>query len=839
MASQALTLPEQTGQAGQPTQQEPLEPNPSPRTPMLESPEDRLAKFGIGTEGKINVEEKLIQVFRLHIEDWAIPYRVALREALRGIEYDKGNQYIAWDPFMMGFFNPFSGGMAGNPEGTQQGSDDLNVYQNQCNVIQWLRRAWVSTLGADIPDLEWWPENSDSDQDNRASEVRGRVYRKISNDNKKKDVLEQCLEHLFLTGSYFRNIYWSMDKVLTGTHYEPEIGWADKVIAPDRYSCPSCGTDNPANIQNMAQGGTQCMGCGRPLTSAHFFPSSKVKMPTIVGQKEVPNGQVRWNIFNLLNVRVMPTASTQNGGVLANTPLLDLQQDITAGALRMMYPGAWKQVRPNSIDNSFPDAELARIARIRVASPAYMYGIHNTKNIPTLHKVWFQPDAICALDDQNEADEIVDLITNGGKEEGCCAAILNDKIIDIRFGSMRKEWTWCGSSKGKGAYPPAPVRTALDFQDRINDRTNSVDEFHDRAGNPPILYNKTVFGDQLNGKFLPAGSLLGVAVNLDVGRKLDDTFWQPKFSMDNGIYQWIDKLIQLVQLLVGITPQTYGGSDPNIKTKGGQEQALQVAMGILWLYWSLVREEWTSSGELSVDLFAKNATTDQYNVIKQEDSPDFENEPIRLADISGHAHAYPEANQDYPIGYDKQREIFKELFMMANGKEPNPLVMEVLDTFEARRLAMRYLGPPDMELPETPFRYKVLTDISNIVNAEQPMITLAGPPDPMTGAPGAMQVPVCQPDKDFDDLDVSIDTVVRYAIKNYKELAGRPALDALRAYLKLAMQYRMQKQVENQGGPSLLTAGVPGWGGVLGGAGKPPAPTPGTGPAPQPSATVQ
>jgi hypothetical protein len=99
MAAPALPFQsqEQDTQLGQ---QEQLRPEPTPRTPLVEKPEDRLAKFGIGIQSgsdKLNVEEKLIRVWQMHIEDWAIPYRVALREALRGIEYDKGNQFIAWD----------------------------------------------------------------------------------------------------------------------------------------------------------------------------------------------------------------------------------------------------------------------------------------------------------------------------------------------------------------------------------------------------------------------------------------------------------------------------------------------------------------------------------------------------------------------------------------------------------------------------------------------------------------------------------------------------------------------------------------------------------------------
>src|SRR5581483_331795 len=259
------------------------------------------------------------------------------------IEYDKGNQYIAWDPFTCAFYNPFAQtGMPGQPEGTEQsGQNEANLYQCATNVINWLRRVWTSTLGASVPDVEWWPGDSKSDLDNRAAVARGRAYRKIASENHDKDQLEQALDYLFLTGSYFRHTRYSMDQNITGTHREPIMGWGKKTVAPDRYSCPDCGTDNPANLQNMAQGGTQCMTCGKPLGSANFFPATELDMPIITDWREVPNGQVRWDFYNGLNVEVMPQANTNGGGVIANSPLLDLSVDITKGAFRRMYPGAW------------------------------------------------------------------------------------------------------------------------------------------------------------------------------------------------------------------------------------------------------------------------------------------------------------------------------------------------------------------------------------------------------------------------------------------------------------------------------------------------------------------
>jgi DNA-directed RNA polymerase subunit RPC12/RpoP len=63
-----------------------------------------------------------------------------------------------------------------------------------------------------------------------------------------------------------------MEGATTRFKYEPKIGLQPKTISPDRYECPNCGTDNPANSMTAAQRGTTCMNCGARLTSAHAWP---------------------------------------------------------------------------------------------------------------------------------------------------------------------------------------------------------------------------------------------------------------------------------------------------------------------------------------------------------------------------------------------------------------------------------------------------------------------------------------------------------------------------------------------------------------------------------------
>lgn len=788
-------------------------PETSAATPAVGKPHDRKAAF-FKTQDKEKLdkfETNLRQVWNSHTKEWDIPYRQVLRENLRAIEYRNGNQHIGWDPLTCSYvpYNDIIRNQNWNP-GTEQGRTDYTPQKN-VNIIDWLCRVWCSTLGAAIPGVEWWPGDPKSDLDSRAAIARDRAYNKIASDNRDKDFLEQCLENLFLTGSYFRFVRWSMDQQLTGTHYEDIIDWQEQQVSPNRFICPNCGAEVPVNDLTNLKQAIPCPQCQKPLTQANFYPGAKMKMPVVVGQKEVPNGQVRWDSFNGLSVRVMPQANTVGGGVIANTPLLSLAVDITKGAFRRMYPDDWDVVKSSGADAGAQDSEIAKQARMRTTSPyGWRTGTGVSQRMPTLHRVWFTQDAIAALDSQKDANELSDAIG-----EGCVGVFFNDKLIDIQAAIQRKQWSWCGVKKNSGAYPVAPVKLALDFQDRINDRVDGADDYFDRLGCPPILYNGRVIGEGLNGASLSAGTMMSIPVNQDTGIKMGDAFFQPTFHQDNAVFAWIEQLIKYVQLLVGALPQTYGGSDKDIQTAKGQEQALRTAQGILWLYWNLVRAEWAACASISVDCFAENATEDEYRVTKSESSPDFQKEPIRLADLDGKADARPEANQDYPIGFEQQRELYKELFLMASGKEPNPLVMEVLDTYEARRQAMRYLGPPDMELPETIFVHKVIADISALVApGAQPIPTAEVGPD---GQP--VMKPSVEPDPDFfgEVWDVVIDTVTRYAIENWQELPlGSPADVNIRAYYKACVMAKAAMQIAQAQGPALLTAGAPGWQGTLG-----------------------
>lgn len=777
---QAQQSPMSTAPPVRPGQQE-----RSPSVPLVKDPDTIKSEFGMTSDS--GLEQTFLECWREHKMMWADERDRRVQRALRAIEYDNGNQYISWDPSSGRYINPFSD-MIGGSVFDQQGQ---RVYNKVNNVCQWARKITVATLTRAIPHVEWQPGDSESDLDNRTAKAKSQASRKIGRDNHEDEMLELAVEYLFNTGSYFRHIYWSMDERVTGTQMQPEMGMQNRPVLPARYTCPQCGQDTPAPPMPPGQEPppVQCLQCGAKLGSAYFHPGVSMPMPVVVGQREVPIGAVQQDIWNLLNVNTMPNVDTSKGSVIVKLPLLDLECEITRGAFRTMYPGAWDYATSANPESGAQDSGASRDARFKATSPTLVASMAMSDRMPTYHRLWVTEEFCRMTDDKEKADQLTEIVTKDGREKGCCAVILNDKIIDIQHSDMTKCFTWAGTKRAAGTYPPAIIEPGLDIQDTINDRSNSADEYHDRLGCPPILFNETMISSGLSGKFLGSGTMLGVPVNQDMGRTMEGAFFQPKFQMDNGVYEWIQSRLMFFQLLIGCQPQTFGGSDPNIQTKGGQEQALGTAMQILMLTLKQVRRETANASELSVDCLTANSTGDIKSVVQSDEAVDYKTELIKLADLkAGKASAYPEAAEGYPIDYEEQRQLYKELVLAAKD---NPIIGEVLASYEAQRMAMRYLGPPDLELPTKNARDKVLRDLGELAKG-QPMPSV----DPTTGQ--QVMMPSVLPDKDVDGptiSTVSIPLTINYILKNY-ELAqtNPPVFENLKAYLRICKQFDMMQQ---------------------------------------------
>lgn len=750
----------------------------TPDNPIEGTAEQRQQAAGLSDNAKAN----LLSIRQKYVEMWSLPRRIVTRNLLRKFEYVKGNQYISFDPYNFAFYDPFDTSV----EGSQQGNDEANpgnIYCYVTNVIQWLLRVFIASLGSTMPATRFSPSDSTSDLDNRTAENASRANALVERWNNAKKMLKQRLCYLALGGVYFRHTRWVRDSRICGTTKEPIHEMRPTQMWPDHYHCPNCSTQNPANAM-LAMKGPQCQNCGGALGSGDFYPGYTTNMPVVTGFQDVPQGQVRQNIYSSLQVQIAPWDDGSGQDPLTNTPILDLSVEIDKAALRANFPGQWDIGEGSGEGAGSPEGELDRMARLRSNIPGLTRGsgLMTSGQLPTYSRTWIQPLAFNCLDKQEDAEELKKLFP-----DGCVVVSVNGKFLDVQKDSLTERWTMCTTGILPGPNPPAVLDPAMDFQDRLNDIGNSTSEYFDRLASPSILYDSKMVTKGMNGRFLAPSSFFPVPANQSMGRKLSDAFFQPEFHIDNGWDAYMEKLMQWVQTLTGINPQMYGGHQQGVDTKGGQEQALQVATGVNQLYWDQVREEDAQAAKLAVKCLADNATDDLFNVVDGDTGQNsYKNDDIEIENLKGEFNAFPDEEQGYPISFEETRQMLQNIIEQS---AKNQLVQELFQPMSNRRYFARFLAP-GLEIPGQNERYKVLKDIAMLMQ---------GTPMPSMGPMGMpIQMPSVIPDKDFDNLEVSQEAVQEFAEKNYELAKERPVqFMNLRLYFKLCAQFEKEKAMES------------------------------------------
>jgi hypothetical protein len=798
MASAPQTPPVSMGQApGAPNSaQSPQTPDPTASNPQTQTPDQKLDQYGMTKRDRDN----LLWLRRTYKEQRSQPRRIWVRDRLRIMEYLKGNQYYVIGPDGFSFQDPF----ATQGQGTQQGNDQ-DIYHYVTNIIQWFERVIVSTLGATVPSMRYQPANAQSDLGNRVAQESSRANAYIERLNDEKALLAQKISYLALTGSYFVYTRPVRDERLSGDRTEmvTDEAMEEREVAPNRYICPNCGTSVPLD-QFAVESQMLCPKCGSPVSAADFFPSQKLPMPVVRQAKEVPQMQVRKSLYNGLHVDADFDADSETGDPLVKVRLLDLAVETDVGAMRAMFPEMWGEFESDGESSTASESETDRIARLQIINPSNTGNAWWTKNsgimtqgqMPTYSRTWIQPEAYNRLPQRTDADKLRSLFP-----DGLMVSSWNDRFLAVRPANLTNEWTWCGTRRGFGLYPPAILGPAMDFQDRINDAANTESEYYDRMAVPGIAYDaNAISGKGLNGKYGAVGSWFPVRVKPKDGRTLQSVLFQPQFHMDKGIADYSQRVLLLAQMITGITPQMWGGGQNHIDTATGQKQALDVATGIIWLYWSAIREESARTSKNAIRCLALNATEQVFDVIKGDDNR-FKNQPIDLSSLKNEIDVYPEEEQGYP---ESRQQMADRLTKLLTDGANNPLLLEMLQPMKNRRIVARALLPQEMEIPEESGRLKVLEDISRIMEGQGPVPAL----NPLTGEP--MMMPSVQPDKLVDDLKLTIQTVKEYVTDNYWELKEQsPAqFEDILAYLQLASQYDRENELMNA--PPAPPGGPPG-----------------------------
>lgn len=738
-------------------------------------------------------QQRLIALVRRYKDQWSQDRMVLIERCLLNLEFFKGNQFIAFGPGRAEFFDAV-GWMNENGQHAKD-SDDKDLYQYCSNFYQMLATGFIASLSPQVPKSRWLPENAEQLTDVTTAKAAQTLIGIIERQNREQALLKQQLLYLYTTGAAFRHTRYIVDADRAGSRHEPVLQESETEILPDRYHCFTCGQDTPAPAAASAAAPLDaedaaawsaprlCPGCQSPFGGESFFPAEYGTAIQKLGEEEVPNGMVAQNVYSPLEVDCDPAAQS-----LCQTPILNLELEVHVGALRAAYPGMYEQIVASATSTLSANGSIDRIARQQVYSQTGAYASILEDQRPTLSRSWIQPWAFDLEDDQEFGKRMREFYPNG-----LLLVNVGDTFLTAQEAKLVDEWTWGGTHEGFGLYPPAIGDIVVPFQKRYNDMANILHEFMDRCSSGVTLAN----ADLIDNKAMQGKPMLPGVLNLvklkrtgaPGSQRLADALFQFQFQMHEEAFAYLDKLAMNAQIFAGVPPQIHGGpGDENVQTFGGQQQQLNVALGKLNIYWENLRDEHAAADGLAVRCAQRNMTEDLRQVIVENGS-EFRNNYVRLDDLQGNVHAYPDIDQGFPMTAADLRQRWMDLMEAA---AQNPLAQAIFEESSNQEQAATALGVPGIVIPGAAMRSKVLQVLDQLIKSQPiPMV------DSVTGKPTGQWKPSILPDKEIDDFSVLKRVVRQYAQENSDLATKNPAgWQNLLAYLTAATALETERAME-------------------------------------------
>jgi hypothetical protein len=737
----------------------------TPNAPAQGTCESRLAAMGVTKQ----IADALKECRRRNLDANAPKRQEYLDRFNRALETFKNNPYVLYDQAA-----PNNAGDTLNEIMSSIGSDgkDADLYSSNDNIYQMLGLTFVAALSVDLAKTRFQPTDADNEEDifiaSKASTIRAYNERQ----NNSKGLQRKELLWLWIGGCYFAYTRNIVDANRAKTTKQPIKALVNKQIAPDRYVCPQCGDATPSNEIKSLIPRCQNADCQSPMTQADFFEGKSGMVPTKIGDIEVPNAMTAEDIFSGANVDCDCDADE-----LYDSAYLDLSIETNIGPIRKSYPDAYRQIQGGTTTGASGAADQASMLRAQMTSPA---GVTAGASIirGTYSRCWLQPEAFNVLDDQTMADTLTGLFPDGVK----MVLWSDDLLLDAVPEKMTDRWTACRTIKGFGMYPFGVGDSALDVQKRINDVANSIHAYIDRLAYGTILVDGDYLdADQLESKPMTPGNMTSVyRRESDGGREqLQNMLWQPEFHIDPKIFEYHPQLVQLAQQLAGVQPQVFGGSDPNVQTKGGQAQALKTAMGRMAIFLDQMREEHADRAVNSVRCTVDNM--DALMKITEQSDIDGDTQTVTLlrSQLTGNFD-YAESDEGFPSSYE---EVQERIMTLLTSAEKNPWLMNVLADPDTQNVVARYVLPDQIKMAGEDERARLKLLMNDLAKTGPQM--RPGP----TGQP--MLMPSILPDEDIEDYGMAVTIAKGWMQRNW-QTANTPGYLNVRAFLKLC---KFQTQV--------------------------------------------
>jgi hypothetical protein len=653
-------------------------------------------------------------------------------QALKGIVMDVGKKSLVarryqirrvrraelyWQSLQYLWTNPVDGQLY-TPTEAQLFDDsalqDQPRYQFVTNIYQAYGLSFIAVAAQDIPDIAFFPEDPNDEDDVTAAKAANDVAELIQRNNDPEKIFWEMAYHAWTGGLIGIYVRYVTDGNKFGWDYLDDMDSGQVMLADGGYVCPDCGAesgmDNPAGM---------CPECGAQLSDDNVKAPDFANVPIASQQVKLPRGQEVITVYGALELNTPIWCDHQD-----EFPYCNLQFEVPKAKLKSAYPWSAQKIGDNS--TAMADDEYARVARISVKEslPGPM-PTDMLYDLITLNRIWVRPWVFECIKDPDVKKRVYELFP-----DGAYMAFAGDVYCESRNETMDSVWVVRHAMPGRGSNRPAIGDTLMDIQDQVNTERNICMETWE-YGIPPIYADSEVLDfDALQNQTAEPGS--HYPAKAKQGAALADGFFQPNPAEVNPqMLAEIQELCgPLAQLLTGMYPALFGGDTGDNDTAKGIGIQRDQAMGRVGLPWKAMKEAWCKAVELAVKCFRDNRSDD---VSLAQKDPTKKPVTIRLDELKGEFKAYPEADSAFPRMQSDKKAAFEKLLGMAKDIPgiaalfASPSNLEQIQAME---------GLIDFDNPPAASRDKQMVEIEEL---------LAGTPqpgvDPKTGLPTGQMEP--------------------------------------------------------------------------------------------------
>ena len=748
----------------------------TPDNPQTKTPEQIAAESQLDAKCRAALLE-LRQTFKMRYQpkrQKAVSEMTRAFEAIRGSTFALLNDQSA----ALDTINQLMAGFLGQGE-------DPDLYSHNDNIYQTFMMIFMAALMVDLGKSRYQPADAQDEQDLEIADKASTIQAFNERKNKIASLHQLKLLYLWTCGSFFRYTRYTIDKKKWKTSMTPQYETKPVKVTPDGYLCPNCGKFSKDSGLKPFSSEQACPQCGSGLGQKDWYEGEMLDLPVKVGEIETANGGTGFTICNGLMVDVNPDALDDP---IADTEILDYTIELSAAKIRAAYPAMYEQIGPQAGTNSSTDGDMGQVGRAQQTTPGSNVRAIRTEGLIPYSRCWIDVIAFNELDDKQLAAELTKRYPRGCKLVLCG----EDTFLDAVNEAKEDHWTWCGTIKGLGAYPFAAGKVVLDVQERVTKAVNKIEAYMDRiAFGMGIFDADYIDGNALQNKIATPGNLTGVSrTDEETGQHvpLQDLFYHAAFQADPEIYKYPDTLTTRAQFLCGVMPQVFGGSDKNVQTAEGQEQALNTALGRLKQYIDQMRGEDADAAQLSVQCSIDNMD-EEIKIVEEGETPgSWKTVRLLKAELSGDFFTYPESDEGFPATY---AEVQARLMQLLAQNQKMPIVAQMLADPKIQRVMAQYLLPPQIKLPLDAQLSKIEKIIHRLSQDPNGPVSQPNPADP--SAPPIV-VPSIIPEPNVDDPAVCQSEAKQWLLANFEQAETNPkGYNNVLAYLTVSSQMAKQQ----------------------------------------------